>query len=80
MGSELSDLSGLQGAGAGHSEAGEEPQLPPRLRDQEEDRGGVRVAESELPVLLPPERDRGHAVDDDDHRSDNEKYLRCMNS
>ena len=76
MGIELSDLSSLQRAGAGHSEAGQEPQLPPRLGDQEEDRGGVSVAEGELPVLLPPERDRGHAIDDDDHRSDNEKYLR----
>ena len=47
-------LCGLQRGGAGHSEAAEQPQLPPRLGHQEQHGGGVRVPEGQLPVLLPP--------------------------
>ena len=33
------------------------------------------MPEGQLPVLLPPERDRGHAVDNDNHGSHQEKHL-----
>ena len=33
------------------------------------------MPEGQLPVLLPPERDCGHAVDNDNHGSHQEKHL-----